>query len=257
MFFKFFYDKIITVKKVLTMEEFNISEFLQFLKKHLFFLVTMIIMVFFICFLYFFIIKQPMYSSSVQLTLSGVSDEEEKITTTDITLNTKMLPTYQEVITSRSVLERVILNLKLDRSLESLADNIKISAVTDSMVLTITVTDSSAIIAKNIANEIAEIFSEEIQRLYNITNITFLDKAIINNTPINVNYIKSGAISIFCSLFFAFGSLFIVFYLDKTVKSAEQVATQLNMIVLGGVPFHIESSKRRKKNRKAKKKNEK
>lgn len=235
------------------MEEFSISEFLQFLKKHLFFLIAMIVMVFFICFLYFFIMKQPMYSSSVQLTLTGVSDEEEKITTTDITLNTKMIPTYQEVITSRSVLERVILNLKLDRSVESLADNIKISAVADSMVLTITVTDSSAIIARNIANEVAEIFSEEIQRLYNITNITFLDKAIINNTPINVNYIKSGAISVFCSLFFAFGSLFIVFYMDKTVKSVEQVGGQLGMVVLGGVPLHSERGKRKQKNRKARK----
>lgn len=227
------------------MEDFSIREFFQFLKKHLFFLIIMITMVLFICFLYFFVIKQLIYSSSVQLTLTGVSQEEEKITTNDITLNTKMIPTYQEVITSRNVLEKVISNLKLDRSINALANNIKISAVTDSMVLTIRVNDRDPFIARNVANEVAEIFSEEIRRLYNITNITFLDKAILNHEPINVNYIKSGAISIFCSLFFAFGSLFIVFYLDKTIKSVEQVSNELGMVVIGSVPLHVDKTKRK------------
>ena len=229
------------------MNEINLGEFFHFLKKHILFLLFMIIMVFLICFLYFFIIKKPIYSSNVQLTLTGVKGEEEKITTNDIALNTKMIPTYQEVITSRKVLEKVILYLRLNRSIESLASNIKISAVTDSMVLTIQVTDSNAKVAKNIANEVAKVFSKEIQELYNIQNITFLDSAIVNEIPININEVKFGVISVFCSFFFAFGSLFIVFYLDKTVKSLEQVSNQLGMIVLGGVPLHSDRSKKSKR----------
>ncbi len=229
------------------MNEINLGEFFHFLKKHILFLLFMIIMVFLICFLYFFIIKKPIYSSNVQLTLTGVKGEEEKITTNDIALNTKMIPTYQEVITSRKVLEKVILDLRLNRSIESLASNIKISAVTDSMVLTIQVTDSNAKVAKNIANEVAKVFSKEIQELYNIQNITFLDSAIVNEIPININEVKFGVISVFCSFFFAFGSLFIVFYLDKTVKSLEQVSNQLGMIVLGGVPLHSDRSKKSKR----------
>ena len=235
------------------MNEINLGEFFHFLKKHILFLLFMIIMVFLICFLYFFIIKKPIYSSNVQLTLTGVKGEEEKITTNDIALNTKMIPTYQEVITSRKVLEKVILDLRLNRSIESLASNIKISAVTDSMVLTIQVTDSNAKVAKNIANEVAKVFSKEIQELYNIQNITFLDSAIVNEIPININEVKFGVISVFCSFFFAFGSLFIVFYLDKTVKSLEQVSNQLGMIVLGGVPLHSDRSKKSK--RKSRRKN--
>ncbi len=229
------------------MNEINLGEFFHFLRKHILFLLFMIVMVFLICFLYFYLIKKPIYSSNVQLTLTGVKDEGEKITTNDIALNTKMIPTYQEVITSRKVLEKVILDLRLNRTIESLASNIKISAVTDSMVLTIRVTDSNAIVAKNIANEVAKVFSREIQELYNIQNITFLDSAIVNESPININEVKFGAISVFCSFFFAFGSLFVVFYLDKTLKSIDQVSNQLGMIVLGGVPLHNDKNKKSKR----------
>lgn len=232
------------------MEEINISEFFAFVKKHLIFFVSMILIVVTISIFYFVIIKTPMYSSNVDLTLTGVSGEQDKITTNDITLNTKMIPTYQEVITSRKVLEQVIDNLKLNKSVGELEGHIKIQAVTDSMVLTITVTDSNRVVAKDVANEIASIFSKEIETLYNIKNVTILDKGIVSDKPTNINYVKSILISLFVGVFLAFVSLFVVFYLDTTVKSVEQVSTKLGMIVLGGVPTHSDLVKNKRGNRK-------
>jgi len=108
------------------------------------------------------------------------------------------------------------------------------------MVLSITVTDENRVVARDIANEVANIFSTEIQELYNIKNVTILDKAIVNDNPMNVNYIKSILISLFAGIFIAFACLFVVFYLDTTVKGVEQVNTKLGMIVLGGVPLHTD-----------------
>lgn len=180
-------------------------------------------------------VQRPVYTSEVSLTLTGTSGDS-KITTNDITLNTKMIPTYQEIITSRNVLEQVVNNLKLNRSANSLAGSIKIKAVTDSMVLNITVTDSNRVIAKDIANEVADIFSKEIQALYNIKNVTILDKAVVSDNPTNMNYIKSIFISGFAGVFVAFGLLFLVFFLDNTIKSVEQVESKMEMVILGAIP---------------------
>jgi len=225
------------------MEEINFSEFFVFVKKHLVFFVSMILLVLVICIFYLTLIKKPLYSSDVSLTLTGVSGNESKITTNDITLNTKMLPTYQEVITSRKVLNQVINNLKLNKTVEDLVGHIKIQASTDSMVLSITVTDSNRVIAKDIANEVASIFGKEVQELYNIQNVTVLDQGIVNDRPTNVNYIKTILLSFVGGIMFSLICLFIVFYLDATVKGMEQVNTKLGLIVLGGVPLHTENQK--------------
>lgn len=224
------------------MEEINIGEFFSFVKKHLIFFVSMILMILVICILYFIVIKKPIYSSDVSLTLTGVNESQGRVTTNDITLNTKMLPTYQEVITSRRVLDQVINNLKLNKTVDELIGHIKIQATTDSMVLNITVTDENRVIAKDIANEVASIFGEEI-KIYGITSVTILDKAIVNDTPININYTKSILISLLAGIFISLVCLFIVFYLDTTVKGMEQVNTKLGLVVLGGVPLHTENTK--------------
>jgi capsular polysaccharide biosynthesis protein len=217
------------------MEDINVFEFLSYIKKHAIFFVLVMFFVLIICLFYFIVVQRPVYTSEVSLTLTGTSGDS-KITTNDITLNTKMIPTYQEIITSRSVLEQVVNNLKLNRSANSLAGSIKIKAVTDSMVLNITVTDSNRVIAKDIANEVADIFSKEIQALYNIKNVTILDKAVVSDNPTNMNYIKSIFISGFAGVFVAFGLLFLVFFLDNTIKSVEQVESKMEMVILGAIP---------------------
>ena len=111
------------------------------------------------------------------------------------------------------------------------------------MVLSITVTDSNRVIAKDIANEVASIFGKEVQELYNIQNVTVLDQGIVNDRPTNVNYIKTILLSFVGGIMFSLICLFIVFYLDATVKGMEQVNTKLGLIVLGGVPLHTENQK--------------
>lgn len=228
------------------MEEINFSEFFAFIKKHLAFLIFVIAIVLVICAVYFWVIKTPLYSSDVSLTLTGVSGDQDKITTNDITLNTKMIATYQEVITSRKVLEQVINNLNISKTVADLEGNIKIKAGTDSMVLKITVTDSNKVTAKDVANEVSNIFSQEIKTLYNIKNVTVLDRAIVNESPININYFKTILLSFVAGIFIAIIVLFAVFYLDTTIKGMEQVSTKLGMVVLGGIPLYSETAKSRK-----------
>lgn len=228
------------------MEEINIFEFLNYIKKHILFFVLVMFFVLIICLFYFIVVQRPMYTSEVSLTLTGASGDS-KITTNDITLNTKMIPTYQELITSRSVLEQVVNNLKLNRSASSLVGSIKIKAVTDSMVLNITVNDSNRVVAKDIANEVADIFSKEIQTLFNIKNVMILDKAVVSDNPTNMNYIKSIFISCFAGVFAAFALLFLVFFLDNTIKSVEQVESKMEMVVLGAIPDYNTVGKSNKK----------
>ena len=81
-----------------------------------------------------------------------------------------------------------------------------------------------------------DIFSKEIQTLYNIKNVTILDKAVVSDNPVNMNYVKSVLISAFAGIFASFALLFLVFFLDNTVKSVEQVESKMEMVILGAIP---------------------
>jgi capsular polysaccharide biosynthesis protein len=221
-------------------------DYLSYIRKHAIFFVLVMFFVLIICLFYFIVVQRPVYTSEVSLTLTGTSGDS-KITTNDITLNTKMIPTYQEIITSRNVLEQVVNNLKLNRSASSLAGSIKIKAVTDSMILNITVTDSNRVIAKDIANEVADIFSKEIQSLYNIKNVTILDKAVVSDNPTNMNYVKSIILSCGAGIMVAFILLFVVFFFDNTIKSVEQVESKMEMVILGAIPDYNTMGRNNKK----------
>ena len=214
----------------------NLLEFFSYIKKHFVFFALVVLFVLIIGLFYFMVVQRPIYSSRVSLTLTGIESQDSKITTNDITLNTKMLPTYQGVITSRRVLEQVVNNLKLDRSISTLANNIKISAATDSMILNITVTDSNRLIARDIANEVASIFSEEIQTLYNVKNVRILDKAVASSAPKNMNYIKFVVVSLLFGIVIALILLFVIFFFDNTIKSVEQIDSKMGLVVLGSIP---------------------
>ena len=225
------------------MEDFDILEYLGYVKKHIVFFSLVVIFTLIIGLFYFLVVRRPVYTSDVTLTLTGITEEESKITTNDITLNTKMIPTYQGIITSRKVIDQVNNNLKLEVD----KDTIKISASTDSMILKISVTDSNRVLARDVANEIAGIFGEEIKSLYNIQNVTILDKAVISDEPSNMNYMKSIVISACVGIFISFGILLLIFLIDTTVKSAEQVDSKLELVVLGSVPDYNTLGKKGKK----------
>ena len=70
----------------------------------------------------------PEYSSYTTLLLVGSSNNTgntNTITTTDITLNSKLVSTYSVLIKSTDVVSQVISNLGIDMDVEALKRNIK------------------------------------------------------------------------------------------------------------------------------------
>ena len=118
----------------------------------------------------------PMYSSSTTLVLAGAesgseSETTNSITTTDITLNSKLVSTYSVLVRSKDVLSQVISNLGMDISWESLRNNVSVSAVEDTEVIEISVTTENAENSAKIANEMARVFTQKVSEIYNINNV--------------------------------------------------------------------------------------
>lgn len=188
-------------------------------------------------------LKKPMYEADSTLLLTtavSVNDNSTvatSITQSDVTLNQKLVATYGEIIKSRKILNQVIEMLKLDITPEKLQNYITVSSKSDTELIDINVHYNDPAIAADITNSISDIFSKEIVNIYNIKNISIIDRAKVNYTPYNISILKQTVI------FFVLGlaiSLFIVClinYLDASVKDVDEVEKKLNVPVLAVVPI--------------------
>lgn len=192
----------------------------------------------------------PMYSSSTTLLLAGSEssggETTNSITTTDITLNSKLVSTYSVLVRSKDVLSQVISNLGMDISWESLRNNVKVSSVEDTEVIEISVTTNNAENSANIANEIAKVFTEKVAEIYNINNVHVVDEAEPENTPSNINHEKDVIIFAFIGLVVAVIYVLLANMLDTTVKTAEDIEKEFKLPVLASIPVYENAIQKRK-----------
>lgn len=227
------------------MEELDLKEILNmFWSKK--FLIICITFIFFICgCIYSSFFVTPMYKATTTLVLtytntSESSTTEEAITQTDITLNKNLVTTYSVIIKSKTIAKQVISELKLNMAEDDFIKNISVSAVTDTEVIQVDVTNEKPETATLIANKLAEAFGNEIKRIYGIQNVNVVDEAEKPLIPYNINFIKDVAIFTFIGIILAFVTVFLIYYFDTTIKSQEEIEKKLNLPVLTSVPKYEE-----------------
>lgn len=216
------------------MEEINLKEVYSYFKSKILWILIAIVAIIIIGNVYTIITREPMYRSNTTIVLVGES--KDGYSQSDSQLNQNLIGTYSEIIKSRKVLSQVIENLKLKMSVEELSNNITTTSVEDTEIIQITVANAKAKDAKKITDEVAKVFSEEIQDIYNLENVAIIDKAELSKNPYNINYVKDNIIYLMVGFVLSFGIVFIMYYFDTSIKSSEVVEEKLGLTVIGVVP---------------------
>ncbi len=220
------------------MEELNLKDLLKyFLSKWLILFIVIAVCVVSIC-IYTIFFKTPMYQSYSTVVLAGINSNSDStsITQSDVTLNKNLISTYQEIIKSRRIMNQVIENLGLNISYESLTSRVSVTSENDTELIRITVTYENANTAKLIVDEIAKVFSTEIKDIYNIQNITVIDKGEVSNSAYNINIAKTLVLAVLIGFVLSAAIIFIMFYFDTTIKSVDEVEEKVGLPILGTIP---------------------
>lgn len=178
-------------------------------------------------------------TSQTAPTTSTSTEATDSITTTDITINSKLVATYSELIKSKAILREVLSNLGIkELSEDNVRKNVTVSALKDTEVIEITVANENATYAAKIANGIAEAFTKQVAEIYNINNVHVVDKAEVAEGPYNINHKKDVAIFALIGLVVAAGYVLLVNMLDTTVKSAEDIEKNIGLPVLATISVY-------------------
>ena len=219
------------------MEEINIKDFFNYLKKYILIICGVVVIFVIGVFTYDKSIKKPLYTTytTIILTKSNETQTGTTITQNDILLNQKLVETYSKIIKSKLVLEQVISETGVTYTAEELSENVNVEAYENTEMLKISVTDSDPELSASIANSIAQVFSGEVAKIYQMNNISVIDIAQVPEEVSNNTLTRDFFIALFISIFGSIGVIFIIYYFDDSIKLTDDLEEEIGMPVIAKV----------------------
>lgn len=181
-----------------------------------------------------FLVK-PKYTSTTRIYVVSRSSDSS-LTNQDLQAGSYLVNDYKEVITSNEVLSSVISQENLSLSTSELSGMISVSIPTDTRVISISVEDTDAQEAADIANTIREVAAEKIKSVTKVDDVTTLEAAEVASKPSSPNVKRNTLLGALVGGFLAVVSILVLEVLDDRVRRPEDVEEVLGMTLLGVVP---------------------
>jgi capsular polysaccharide biosynthesis protein len=199
-----------------------------------------------------FFVLTPQYEASAEI-LVNQSQTEGTAQYTEIRTNLELINTYNVVMKSPRILDIVIADYQLDKTYEELNSQITVNSVKNSQVMSITVTDPNQGQAVYIANAVANTFKTEIVKLMKIDNVHVMAEAkeVANPSPVKPKPLLNMAIAFVVGLMTSVGLIFLLEYLDNTVKTEQDIEKLLGLPVLGSISKIDEKTEKKLKEKQA------
>lgn len=218
-------------------ETIDLREYFAIIKKRFWIIALLAIISAVISGVISFFMLNPVYEAKSTLIVNADKQAETQIVTGDqITVTQKLAVTYGEIIKSRIVLDDVIKNLKLENTYESLSEQITVSPVKDTQIISISVQDTNPQKARDIANEIPKVFEKEAKRITKANDVQVIDKAILPKNPIKPNKVMNVLIAFVLGTMIGLFVVFLIEYLDNKMKTPQDIEKHLGLSVIGVIP---------------------
>lgn len=217
-------------------ETISLKELFLILRKRLAMIIGITFVVTLISAIVSFYFITPIYQSSTQI-LVNQKREQGVVNAGDVQTNLQLVNTYNVIIKSPAILDKVKDQLKLDMSIQELNGKLTVASEKESQVISVTVQDAKPELARDIANTTASVFKEEVTKIMNIDNVTILSEADVvkGQSPVKPRPALNIAIAFVAGLMLSVGLAFLLDYLDNTIKREQDIETILGLPVLGVV----------------------
>lgn len=179
----------------------------------------------------------PKYTSSTSMYMLTKNSSESGITNSDLQTGTQLTQDYMEMVKSRSVLEQVISVLNLDMTTGELSECISTENKTDTRILTIKVENEDPKVAREIADAVREAASITIKEIMDIDAVNTIEEANLPENPSSPSVMKNTAIGGMLGIIIAVGIIVLIYILDDTIKTPDDVEDRLGLNVLTSIPI--------------------
>lgn len=199
------------------------------------------------------LLQTPTYEANTELYVSVRSDSSgasELVQGTSFAR--QAVVSFVDVVDSALVLDRVINDLNLDESAQKLAQSVQASSPTDSVIISITVTNTDAEKAASIANSIGTNFADVVvNRLekpdgdaISLVRVETIEPALVPTAPASPRIPINVVLGIVLGLALGLGIAILRSILDTRIHSLHDIEAATAAPVLGGIALDPEAKKR-------------
>ncbi|PRO80860.1 YveK family protein [Lactiplantibacillus pentosus] len=183
----------------------------------------------------FFVIT-PKYQSSVQI-LVNRKNTNAATEYAGQQADVQMITTYKELIAGQVVLKPAKQQLSkrygIERSLNTLKNEVSVTSTTNSQVFSIEVTDADAKASATIANQIARSFKNQVQKIIKVNNVTIVAPAETPSGAVSPKKPLNMLIGLVVGLLLGFVYAAIRMLTDRRVHDADFLTDDLGLASLG------------------------
>ena len=190
-------------------------------------------------FLYNQFFTTPQYTASTRVYILNRQDENT-IYNADLQSSSQFINDYTVLITGQNVTKNVVDKLDLDESFTKLASRISVTAPEDTRILEISVSHEDPQLAAEIANAVREEATKQIEKIMDGNLVNLVYEADLPMYPSSPGNGKIAVIAAALGLVCVVAVLVVIYILDDTIRTEEDVEKYLSLSVLGVIPASSE-----------------
>ena len=218
--------------------EIDLLELLRYLKKRIIVIIAACLVCTVVGFLGTKLFITLEYTTNTRMYVLNRSNENNMVTS-DFQIATYVMNDYKALITGQNVTKEVIRQLDLNMTPEALSAKIKVTSVENTRVLQINITDKDPQKAADIANTVREVASMQIKQIMDVDAVKIVYEAEVPKVPSGPNATKNAALAGILGLVLVAGVYIVIFLLDDTIRTEEDVARYLGLGTLGVIPVSM------------------
>lgn len=181
----------------------------------------------------------PTYTTNTRMYVLNRSNENN-VLTSDFQIATYVMNDYKALITGQNVTKEVISRLGLKMKPETLSKKIQVTSPENTRVLQINITDTNPKKAADIANTVREVASLQIKQIMDVDAVQTVYEAEVPKEPSGPNTMRNTALAGILGLVIAVAVYTVIFLLDDTIRTEEDVTRYLGLGTLGVIPVSLE-----------------
>ncbi len=227
--------------------EIDVRSLFATILNRLFVIILIGILVGGVAFVYTKFFISPQYVATTKVYILSKQDPDQKaLTTSDIAFASYLAKDYETLLTTRPVLQEVKKELNLDMSTDALEKMITVNVETDTRIMEISVTNTDPKLAKKIADKVREVANERLKVIMDgLEPVRSVDEAELPTTPASPNVKRNTMMGFIAGFGISLLVVIILFILDDTIKTPDDIEKRLGVSVLAAIPLKSEESSRR------------
>lgn len=186
----------------------------------------------------------PIYTSTTKVYVINRQDES-KMTYSDLQTGSQLTQDYMILVRSRPVMEKVIEQLNLSMSTGELADMIYVVNPEGTRILEISVINEDPALAKEIADAIAVVSSEQMVNIMEMEKVNIVEYGNLPTTASSPDIPKNTVFGGLMGAVLACLIIIIIHMMNDNIRTSDDIEKYLGITTLGIIPVEEEIRKKK------------